>query len=521
MAIALRAGLAGNNGTGGTTLTLTKPTGTVDGDVMLIALTARGGTGTSFFPLWTQKTTPFTGSDEVWAVAYGNGLWVMTAGSGKMATSPDGTTWTIRTSSFGSSAVRSVAYGNGIWVAVGDNQKIATATDPTSLWTQRTNPFSNPDQLNAVSYGNGVWVSAGSHSTQNFATATDPTGTWTLNSSTTFGGNPIRAVVYGGGIWVACGDTGKIGTATNPASTWTLRTNNYVSGDSATALNYGNSLWVTGSDTGKTQSAADPTSTWTSGTPVAGTTFVNGIAYSVADAQWYAVTGTAVSTKEVQTSVGGSTWVASASNSWAGGTVKAIASSGSGLVAGGIDGRIGTHGSGGVGWQLLSRVDSTTVLAQALYWRVASSEPASYVVDLTSALASGAIISLSQGSNILPVSAQYGGQSNASSTTVTAPALGSWTSANGIDVAFFGTAYGTSFTPPGSYTEPASTDDHSTGTTTATATEGSYRALTAVTTVGSIAATAVDAAVNVGHHVFIAEMLPVAPVSVFFIGSML
>jgi hypothetical protein len=72
-------------------------------------------------------------------------------------------------------------------------------------------------------------------------------------------------------------------------------------------------------------------------------------------------------------------------------------------------------------------------------------------------------------------------------------------------VGLFGTAYGTTFTAPGSYTEPANSDGKSTGTTLATASEGSYYALSGVTTVGSISATAANAAINIGQHVFIME----------------
>lgn len=159
------------------------------------------------------------------------------------------------------------------------------------------------------------------------------------------------------------------------------------------------------------------------------------------------------------------------------------------------------------GWTNLSAKNSTTILAQKLYWRVASSEPASYAVTITSNKASGVIIALSGADTIQPVITYFSGQNNASSQTVTAPALNSWVAANGIDVGFFGTATGTSFSPPTNYTEPANGESASTGAGAGsrTTSEIAYRALTGATTVGAISATAVDAAVNIGHHVFIKE----------------
>jgi len=170
------------------------------------------------------------------------------------------------------------------------------------------------------------------------------------------------------------------------------------------------------------------------------------------------------------------------------------------------------------GWDLLNAVTSTTVLKQAIYWRVASSEPASYAVTLTSSLASGCIMVVKEGDTVLPDAAQYAGQANASSATVTAPALGSWDSDEGVDIGLLGIAYGASFSPPGLYYEPSGADSASTGTTLASTSAGSYRGLEAVTTVGAISATAANAAVNIGHHVFIKKKKP-HPISVYFLGN--
>ena len=47
MSLAIRAVQASNNGAGGTTIRMYKPTGTDNGDVLVMGLTLRGGTGTT------------------------------------------------------------------------------------------------------------------------------------------------------------------------------------------------------------------------------------------------------------------------------------------------------------------------------------------------------------------------------------------------------------------------------------------------------------------------------------------
>jgi hypothetical protein len=163
-------------------------------------------------------------------------------------------------------------------------------------------------------------------------------------------------------------------------------------------------------------------------------------------------------------------------------------------------------------------------LRRFLYWRVAQGgSPGSYLATFDGKRsAAGVIVALSGASDTVPVAAQIGGQTNASSATVTAPALGSWTATDGIDVGLFTTLFQSSFTPPTSYTEPANSDSASTpsfGYQSGVTTEGAYRKLTGATTVGSIAATAANAAVNVGHHVWIAQQWPSAPTAAAFVGG--
>jgi hypothetical protein len=73
-------------------------------------------------------------------------------------TSPDGITWTARTSSPTNNNWRSVTYGNGLFVAVaGSVSGNGVMTSPDGItWTARTSPTDNI--WRSVAYENGVFV---------------------------------------------------------------------------------------------------------------------------------------------------------------------------------------------------------------------------------------------------------------------------------------------------------------------------------------------------------------------------
>jgi hypothetical protein len=90
-------------------------------------------------------------------VTYGNGLFVAVGEGGAILTSPDGVSWTARTSGTGD-WLFGVTYGNGLFVAVGEGGTILTSRDGVS-WTARTSGTSN--WLYGVAYGNGLFVAVG------------------------------------------------------------------------------------------------------------------------------------------------------------------------------------------------------------------------------------------------------------------------------------------------------------------------------------------------------------------------
>ena len=155
---------------------------------------------------WTQRTSSFSGT-AIYGVTYGNNMFVAVGGSGKLATSTNGTTWTQRTSSFDSTAIQSVTYGNNIFVAVGDHGKLATSTDGIT-WVQRTSSFSGT-AIYGVAYGNNIFVAVGDYG--KLATSTNGT-TWVQRTSSFDNKRHINSVFYGDGMFVAVGDYGQLAT---------------------------------------------------------------------------------------------------------------------------------------------------------------------------------------------------------------------------------------------------------------------------------------------------------------------
>ena len=88
---------------------------------------------------WTSRTVP---NGEWRGIAYGNGIFVSTAGGSattNAVSSPDGATWTARTMPT-SSTWNYVAFSNNVFVAVGFNSNAAATSTNGTTWTARTLP---------------------------------------------------------------------------------------------------------------------------------------------------------------------------------------------------------------------------------------------------------------------------------------------------------------------------------------------------------------------------------------------
>jgi hypothetical protein len=217
------------------------------------------------------------------------------------------------------------------------------------------------------------------------------------------------------------------------------------------------------------------------------------------------------STASGQNNGAGSTTVGFSTTTWvAGDMILAIIT-----VRGGTGTTITPPTANGT-WNLLSRLNSTTVLAQAIYWKLATQadiNDTQVLFTITSNKASAiAIRVIDVDTGIAPQSA---GQANASSVNIAAPTL---TPRRFGSVSTFGggTAVGDTIAPPTNYTEPTNGEQASTGgsAATRTTTEGSFRLLVNLTATGTITGVAGVAAVNIGHHAMFDPPTTISPVAI-------
>jgi hypothetical protein len=184
--------------------------------------------------IWTAVTdSTISQFSEIVAVVYGGGKFVAGGGSGKMAYSEDGVTWTsVADSKFGTSYINAITYGDGRFVAVGGSGKIAYS-DNGVIWTavaDSTFPATYtstigdynstfPYSISAIAYGDGRFVAGG----QDGKTAYSDGGeSWTAVSSKFR--SYIRGIAYGstlsaGGRFVAVGG-GAMVDSRDGGETW-------------------------------------------------------------------------------------------------------------------------------------------------------------------------------------------------------------------------------------------------------------------------------------------------------------
>ena len=178
---------------------------------------------------WTSRTSAF-GSNAINALAYGKNLYVAGGATGTLATSTDGITWTTRTSGFGTSAINGIAFGlgqfaaagasidngsysSGLYVAVGATGTLATSPDGIT-WTTRTSGFGSPYAINGVAFGysKSIVEASGynSHAAQPIFVAVGAGGiittsfdgiTWTARTSGV--STAISSVTFANGIFLA------------------------------------------------------------------------------------------------------------------------------------------------------------------------------------------------------------------------------------------------------------------------------------------------------------------------------
>ena len=192
--------------------------------------------------------------------------------SGTIISSPDGITWTSRSSGT-TDYLSGSAYGNSTFVVVGNNGTILTSSDDATSWTSRTS--GTTEHLYRVTFGDSTFVAVGNNGT--ILSSSDGI-TWTSKTSGT--SNILWAVKHVNKTFLTVGDNGTILTSSDNGTSWTSRTTGTTK--DLWEVTYGNNNFITVGDNGTILSSSDNGSSWdnkTSGTtnPLWGVTYGNGI----------------------------------------------------------------------------------------------------------------------------------------------------------------------------------------------------------------------------------------------------
>ncbi len=151
---------------------------------------------------WTSRSSGTT--SYLKSVTYGSGTFVAVGNlSSNVLTSTDGVTWASRDLPVPYSLnFDAIVYANGTFVAVGDAGYVATSSDGITWSVSSTSTYLN---LRAVTYANGTFVVVANNGV--ILTSSDAV-TWASRASAT--GNNLRDVVYFDGRFVAVGNNGTV-----------------------------------------------------------------------------------------------------------------------------------------------------------------------------------------------------------------------------------------------------------------------------------------------------------------------
>ena len=180
---------------------------------------------------WSVQTTTFNAAGGS-GLSFGNGVFCAVSAeqpSNQAATSPDGVTWATRTLSEQANWLTTV-FGGSVFLAYAFDSNVA-ATSPTGItWTTHNLPAEFAVGTWAVTFGNGVFCAFpnGGNVVASSANGT----TWSTVSSPA-GEDFISDVEFGAGVFCAVSETGNTVYTSPDAVTWTARTLPIDSGDGA------------------------------------------------------------------------------------------------------------------------------------------------------------------------------------------------------------------------------------------------------------------------------------------------
>jgi len=181
-----------------------------------------------------------------------------TTSTGALATSTDGTTWTMATLPAGTTPLHGVMGGNGLVVALGEAGHVYTSSDGKA-WTAVDTLKGGVGTLTAGAYANGAYVAVGN---DGWIAQSFDGNIWGASHLFVVNGVGINfhAITWTGAQFVAVGDNGAITTSTN-GSKWTPLATSAVSGTLRSVAAASNGTIVVVGDNG-IETSTDGGNTW-------------------------------------------------------------------------------------------------------------------------------------------------------------------------------------------------------------------------------------------------------------------
>lgn len=220
---------------------------------------------------FTSVVSGFGTAGIIYDMMYSPSLYIIVGNGGRVSTSTNLLTWTVRTSNFGASNVYGITFSGSVRVIVGADGKIASSTNGTG-YTLRTSNLGTSDANGIVH--NGTLFITGANDGK---IVTSPDGvSWTVRTSS-FGTSHIKRLVMAGSNAIAVGANGKIATSSDGIN-WTQRANPFGSNELISWVDNVDGL-VYASSKNQIAFSSDNGLTWTEIGSVLGRKIVRGMAF--------------------------------------------------------------------------------------------------------------------------------------------------------------------------------------------------------------------------------------------------
>ena len=180
-------------------------------------------------------------------------MYTITYGKGIIMTSPDGETWTTRSSGV-DVPLAAMAYGKGTFVAVGARGTIVTSPKNGEAWTIRKSGVTSDLWAVKFSRTRGIFLAVGAAG----VVTTSPDGyTWTKRANLIK--YSLRNVGYGKDNFITIGERGSIFNSKDGIS-WTRHSTQFT--DHLVGMTYGKGMFVVVGSNGRILTSSDNGVSW-------------------------------------------------------------------------------------------------------------------------------------------------------------------------------------------------------------------------------------------------------------------